>query len=213
MCVIIASPAGVEQPDMEILQLCWEANPHGAGYCKITPSGVKICKGFMGWPQFRAALALEDFRAENPVIYHFRISTQAGVTPAMCHPFPLTEDRDELKSTRIGCEIAVAHNGVIPGFSNGDRKFSDTALYIAGKLSRIIRDRSDVFAQDVQAEIRNDAPGSRFAFLSADGEIATVGRFTEIDGNLYSNTHWLPDERPGFYGRQCSFTEIKRWPF
>lgn len=90
MCVICASPKGTRQPSISEIKRMFCRNPHGAGYMVAREGRVEIHKGFMNLGDFLAALKSEHFTAADSVVYHFRISTQAGVNPEMTHPFPLS---------------------------------------------------------------------------------------------------------------------------
>jgi glutamate synthase domain-containing protein 1 len=141
MCIIAASPAGAPQPNMDTLRRMFINNPHGAGYMTARNGRVEISKGFMTWADFARAVRQEAFTAADPVVYHFRISTQAGVNPEMTHPFPLTSHIEQCKLWDVACPIGVAHNGIIRLTSNSrDKEYSDTAHYRNGstlQLSKI----------------------------------------------------------------------------
>ena len=74
---------------------------------------VTIHKGFMSFDDFRKAVESEHFTKNDPVVYHFRISTQAGVNPSMTHPFPLTSDLVNCEALDLTCAVGIAHNGII----------------------------------------------------------------------------------------------------
>lgn len=196
MCIICASAAGVTQPNVETLRRMFASNPHGAGYMVARNNRVEISKGYMTWREFYRAVKYEHFTAEDSVVYHFRISTQAGVTPEMCHPFPLTSDIVKTKLIECCAPIGVAHNGVIRLTSDpADREYSDTAHFIAEYMADIIRSPEDLRDHDALAEIYMLAR-SKFAIMDGSGYIATVGDFIEEDdGLLYSNMTYQPAER------------------
>ena len=89
MCIICVSKSGVRQPSDITLRAMFRRNPHGAGYMYARDGKVTIHKGFMNIEDFLAAVHTERFTPQDSVVYHFRISTQAGVNAAMTHPFPL----------------------------------------------------------------------------------------------------------------------------
>ncbi len=187
MCIICCSAAGVRQPKEETLRRMFLANPDGAGYMTARNGRVEISKGFMTWEEFARAIRSEAFTAADPVVYHFRIATQAGVTPAMTHPFPLTNSIANCKLLDVGCPIGVAHNGVIPLTSDPtDKEYSDTAHFIAEYLAYIVTAPEDLRDPDALAEIAA-LSRSKWALLGGDGHIATVGDFIEEDGILFSN--------------------------
>lgn len=68
-------------------------NPHGAGYMFARHAIVTISRGYMDLDEFLNVLRKEHFTKWDSVVYHFRISTQAGVSLAMTHPFLLSNCR------------------------------------------------------------------------------------------------------------------------
>lgn len=217
MCIICSSAAGVRQPSESQLERCFRSNPHGAGYMVARNGAVEISKGFMTWPEFLRAIRYEKFTAADPVVYHFRISTQAGVTPEMCHPFPLTAHIEDCKLLDVGCPVGVAHNGVIRLTSDPtDREYSDTAHYIAEFLRFFVREPSDLEDPDVLDAISRTT-GSKWAIMDGSGLIATVGDFVSDRGLLFSNSSYLapprtdPAPRKNYKIHRGSFEDLP-WP-
>lgn len=195
MCIICSSAAGVRQPSEAQLRRMFESNPHGAGYMVARNGRVEITKGFKSWDPFIKAVRYEKFTAEDPVVYHFRISTQAGTGPEMTHPFPLTSHIEYCKMLDVSCPVGVAHNGVIRLTSDPtDREYSDTAHYIAEFLHLLVRDPDDLKDPAVLEAIRRTT-GSKWAIMDGSGYIATVGDFIEERGLLFSNSSYKPAPR------------------
>jgi len=187
MCIICVSPAGVRQPNKTLLKTMFFRNPHGAGYMFSRNGKVTIHKGFMDIDSFLEAVASEHFTAKDSVVYHFRISTQAGVNPPMTHPFPLTNQRRLTKELDLECQCGIAHNGIIRLTSDPtNHEYSDTAIFITDYLADIIRRPEDLRNQRVLDLIYRLAR-SKFAIMDGSGEVATVGDFINFKGNLYSN--------------------------
>ena len=187
MCIICASPKGSRQPSIPIIRTMFTNNPHGAGYMYARNGKVHIHKGFMDVESFIEAIKAEHFKARDAVVYHFRISTQAGVTPSMTHPFPLSDNIEHMNALDVECGCGVAHNGVIRLTSDfRNQNYSDTALFIAEYLSDIIRDPRDLKDERTLRLIRKLA-GSKLAIMDNKGYIATVGDFVEDGGLLFSN--------------------------
>lgn len=187
MCIIAVSKAGVKQPTLDQLRTMFRNNPHGAGYMFARDNQVYIHKGFMTWEDFARNVKAENFTADDPVVYHFRISTQAGICPTMTHPFPLTEDLDLCEELDLTCPIGLAHNGIIRMTSTNDRRYSDTALFITNYMTRLIRspeEITDPFVIDMIENLTN----SKWAMLDFTGEIVTVGKFINSGGILFSNS-------------------------
>ena len=191
MCVIAASPIGIRQPNQTELRAMWDANPHGAGYMYARDGKVTIHKGFMNFSEFSRAVSMENFSAADPVVYHFRISTQAGINPEMTHPFPLTANKKLHMALDLTCSIGIAHNGIIALTSDRtEQTYSDTSLFIARFMTKLIRNRRDVDNPDVLQMIYRLAC-SKFCILTGDGAIKTIGNFTEHNGILLSNENHM----------------------
>lgn len=194
MCVIAVSPAGCRQPEEKDFRMMWDHNPHGAGFMWVEHGRVEIQKGLMLFDDFMDWIKYQRFTADDPVVYHFRISTQAGTGPEMTHPFPLTADPYELcKTSPRDCDIGVAHNGIIRLTSDpAELQFSDTALFVQKYLTKIIHSPADLESEEITNMIYTLAQ-SKFAFLRNDGKIFTVGKFYSQPGNfLVSNEFYKP---------------------
>ena len=145
MCIICVSPENVRQPDTQTVRTMFLRNPHGAGYMYARNGRVHIRKGFMNSKAFLNALREEHFTEADPVVYHFRISTQAGINPQMTHPFPLSNRAEHMKALDVDCRCGVAHNGIIRLTSDPrNHEYSDTAIFITDYLTKIIQRPSDL---------------------------------------------------------------------
>lgn len=195
MCVICVSNAGVDQPTEGAMARMFQTNPHGAGYMTARNGRVEISKGFLTWDDFIHAVRYEHFTAADPVVYHFRISTQAGTGAAMTHPFPLTNHIEQCKMLDAACPIGVAHNGVIRLTSDPrEKEYSDTAHYIAEFLCHLVRTPEDLREPSILSAIERTTQ-SKWAIMDGGGYIATVGDFLEDGGLLYSNATYRPASR------------------
>ena len=194
MCIIAVSMKGAKQPTLEQLKNMFTNNPDGAGYMYARKGVVHIHKGFMLWEDFIRAVKAENFGPEDPVVYHFRISTQAGVNPRMTHPFPLTPNLLQCEALDVDCKIGLAHNGIIRMTSSvKETRYSDTALFISSYMTKLIRHRSDVNSLEVLNMI-DHLTNSKWAILTADGDIRIVGHFVGKDGLLFSNSTYEPSK-------------------
>lgn len=193
MCVIAVSRSGDRQPTTKELLAMWKKNPDGAGYMIARSGMVKIHKGFMTFRDLMTALRNEHITKWDSVVYHFRISTQAGRTPEMTHPFPLTDNLSYCEALDLSCPVGIAHNGIIPVTSDrSEHRYSDTALFITKYLSNLIRKRSDLDDPEVLKTIEYYGGWSKFAIMDGSGDVFTIGHFERIDGILLSNTYHLP---------------------
>ena len=162
-------------------------NPHGAGYMVARNGKVIISKGYMNVDDYLYAVGQEHFTAKDSVVYHFRISTQAGVQPAMTQPFPLSNRLQHMKALDVTCDCGIAHNGIIRLTTDiTNREYSDTALFIANYLSKILRRSADLTDPEKLAFIHRLAQ-SKLAIMDRSGYIATVGDFVNEHGLLFSN--------------------------
>lgn len=187
MCIICVSKSGVRQPSDITLRAMFRRNPHGAGYMYARDGKVAIHKGFMNIEDFLAAVHAEQFTPQDSVVYHFRISTQAGVNAPMTHPFPLSNQPRLMCSLDLTCRCGVAHNGIIRLTSDPDNKrYSDTVIFITDYLSKIIRKKADL-RDPVTLELIWQLAKSKFAIMDNSGYVATVGHFIDDHGLLFSN--------------------------
>jgi predicted glutamine amidotransferase len=195
MCIICVSPSGVKQPSVNTLRTMFYRNPHGAGYMFARGGKVTIHKGFMDVGDFLCAVRGERFTAADSVVYHFRISTQAGINPEMTHPFPLSNQPRRMRALDLICRYGIAHNGIIHLTSDPDNhRYSDTAIFITDYLSTLIRKPADLRNQALLETIYTLAR-SKFAIMDGGGYVATVGEFIDDHGLLYSNDSYQMDRR------------------
>jgi len=192
MCVICVSHKGIRQPNEDEIRNMWTSNPHGAGYMFVKDGRVELHKGFMELKDFMRSVQSEKFTDDDVVIYHFRISTQAGVCPEMTHPFPLSEDLKDMKLLDCTCSVGIAHNGVIKLTSCKNDEYSDTALFITEYLPMLIRDTADITDKRVKKTIKALAD-SKLVLLNGSGDVTIIGDFwANNDGLLFSNKSFLP---------------------
>lgn len=195
MCIICVSPARTRQPSISQIKTMFMNNPHGAGYMFAREGRVHIHKGFMDIDSFLSAIKAEHFTAKDCVVYHFRISTQAGVKPEMTHPFPLSNRLPHMKVLDVECPCGVAHNGIIRLTSDpSQHEFSDTALFITRYMARMVHGLDDLKDAQLLNRIERLA-GSKLAIMDGSGYIATIGHFINERGLLFSNDSYLDKYR------------------
>lgn len=209
MCIIAVSKRGIKQPTLEQLKNMFTNNPDGAGYMYARNGEVHIHKGFMTWEDFERQIKRERFTEDDPVVYHFRISTQAGVNPQMTHPFPLTSNIEQCEALDLTCPIGVAHNGIIHMTSfKKEVRFSDTAYFIAWYMNRLVRNRADL-ADPFVNEMIESLTNSKWAMMDGkSGEIETVGKFTKVKGLLFSNDSYL---KRSYVPVKYKYSDPKYW--
>lgn len=189
MCIIVYKPAGVNFPNNEIIETCFNRNSHGAGFMYPASDGVHIHKGFMSLKEFTDGIKPYKYLKDTPIVMHFRISTHAGVVPEMTQPFPITQKTKKLKRLDTISQIGVAHNGIISMTSDA-KEISDTALFVKRYMSFLIKD-ADYYKNPRIPEMIEAMIGSRMAILSADGHCELLGSgWTESEGVWYSNSSY-----------------------
>ena len=198
MCVICVSRKGVQQPDIDTLQTMFRNNPHGAGYMFARDGKVQIRKGFMKETDFLKAVKSEKFTEDDVVVYHCRISTGAGVKPAMCHPYPLTDKQADMLKLEDVCDIGVAHNGIICQPGCDPDKYTDTQNFIAGYLSWIFDDEDAINDRGNRQLISELTIGSRVAILDGNENLMLTGKWIDFEDLIYSNASFLPRKLHGW---------------
>ncbi len=193
MCVICVKNKGVEMPTEDEIRAMWARNPDGAGFAYARDGVLHIEKGFMTLRSFLLALDVCGISKDESAILHFRISTQAGVNPEMCHPFPVSSEEQDMERLEVigDTDVAIAHNGIIRLTTNRKAKQSDTAIFTTRFVSALVQKPSDLEKAEIRKAIEVLAPGNRFAFLDKYGAITLIGDFSEIDGLYYSNLYHI----------------------
>jgi len=194
MCIIVAKPMGAAMPDEETRARCFQSNPDGAGFMLADGKTVRIRKGYMRLEDFETALE-KEMRGFDPiettVVLHFRIATSGKVKPSTCHPFPISDEPEELRKTRMESRFGIAHNGVISGRYTADG-WSDTMDFVADVVTPLMRMNPSFMHSSDAIELLEGACGSKLAIIDNAGDLALVGSFVEDGGVFYSNTTYLP---------------------
>lgn len=205
MCIICVSGKGVRQPSETEIRTMFSRNPHGAGYMVAEPYGVRIEKGFMTVTDLLRELRREKFTEDDVVVYHFRISTQAGVNPEMTQPFPLCEKLESMKYLSLVSDCGVAHNGIIKMTSDPtETEYSDTALFTTFYLTELVHGSKDLKDKKVLDKIKQMIQ-SKMVILDKFGNYAVIGEFIEKDGLLFSNHSFE------YVYKTFTFDDVKRW--
>ena len=218
MCIIVSKELGVEFPSKKVLKRCFNNNPDGAGYMFENGGKVHIRKGFMNWKAFWEDLSeiRKTVGDEAPYVMHFRISTQAGVNAQCTHPYPLSDNMNELKKLNTVADIGIAHNGIISLTSSYTAKdYNDTMKFVTDFASLIITD-DKYYKDDNKIKLIERLIGaSRLAIMDNSGHIEYIGYGWNTDekGVQYSNDTWKKES--GFFGSSWHYSEkgsaTKKW--
>ena len=220
MCVIVYKPKGIEMPSQKDLIKCFNCNPDGAGYMLPINDKVVIRKGFMTFKEFKKDInkVVKDNHidpTETPIVLHFRISTQGGVQKALCHPYPICDNYEQMRELASECDMGLAHNGIISltsesnyygGYYDKSKKtwvqgkkrelnYNDTMTFIKDYASLII-DNDMYFARNKnKCKLLEKLIGfSKLAIMNKKGFVKLIGEFYQRNGVYYSNLHAFPSD-------------------
>lgn len=190
MCIIVAKKAGTALPKKATLQNCFDNNPDGAGYMFNLHDKIVIKKGYTQFESFYNDI-LTDYKKYNlfykNVVMHFRIATSGGITPAKTHPYPITDDEQQLNQLDIITQYGVAHNGVLSNFTY-NKKLNDSQTFIKDFLYNILKiDKNFLNNKYIEKIILHEIGSSKLAILHGK-QMHLYGEFTEEAGVYYSNT-------------------------
>ena len=200
MCIIVYKKPDVAPPSREVLERQYNNNHDGCGYMWVKDNAVMVRKGFMNFEDFYKDYqkTLKDIGEKEPMIFHFRISTQAGVCPEFTHPFPLTTRQDAMTWTNYKCPIGIVHNGIISLTSNSYAKnYSDTSKFINDYLTLIIKSGNlNDLKENQKLLIQRLINGSRMAFLDKYKNVCLIGNFItdKKTGLIFSNSTYDTDK-------------------
>ena len=180
MCVILICPAKV-RPDDSTIDACHRANPHGAGVAWRENNAVRWLKGLD--PDDLADLVPS---LPGEIVIHFRWASVGEVTPALCHPFPVTR----AATTRLSghARAVLFHNGT---WCDWERTHAMMPRRLDGPLSdtRVAAALVDCCG----VETLNRMPG-RYVFFERDFTLRFGGWFRHR-GMLASNLNFLSSTR------------------
>jgi hypothetical protein len=184
MCIIVYKPKGQKLPDRDILRECWDCNSQGAGFASSDGVVVTAHKGYMKFKKFYRALKMVD-SVERDVVMHFRIGTSGLRDETATHPFPISNNEENMQMKHYTTEGWVAfHNGIISGYGNA--LWSDTQRFVMDELSELV----NVIGEPVIQRLILKATGSKWALMSPT-KVILLGAFNEKDGIHYSNYSYI----------------------
>lgn len=189
MCIVAIKPIGIKLPKKNILENCFINNPDGCGYMFVRNGKVKIRKGFLKFDEFFSDYKKQNLSRNDVVVFHFRIATSGDTNKNNTHPFPISNDVNELIKTENECEIGIAHNGILSnhGLTIGQYKISDTMEFILNTLSAsIVIDNLE--SPSILSLIENRIMGSRIVILKKDSSFSLLGNgWKEEKKIIFSN--------------------------
>ena len=190
MCIAILSENGVELPNKETLKLCFTNNPDGAGYAVLLSTKEWECKkGFMSWKSFWKSFRKENYTKEDTVVIHFRIGTSGKQKHPDCtHPFPITDNEEDLILHNFKCNNITMHNGTC---GRGEGTLSDTMVAIINYIEPLM----PYIENDKIINIIQKCIGSTSRwFIAKQDSYWMIGDWEEEKetGIWYSNKGYIP---------------------
>jgi len=207
MCIVIIKKSGVNAPNQNILNNCFDNNSDGAGVMYLNNGQVQIDKGYMTKKAFTKRLKKLAFNKDDTVIYHFRLATHGATKAGQTHPFPVSEIDKDLLNTRIETGIAMAHNGILSAMQS-DKILSDTMMYIKHIVSPI---KDMIFDKSMSKLLSKSSVGSRLVFLNGKGNILTTGEWITDNGLFYSNNGYKELKYLGYSDSTVSINDDFNW--
>lgn len=199
MCIIVAKNKGVALPTKKTLEQCFERNKDGAGIMYVKNNKVIIEKGLMTFQDFYKKLKSikKEFGGDltnKALVMHFRIGTHGKNDKATTHPFPISNNFDDLRATYFETDLGMVHNGIM-SFYNYDRTLSDTQSFIKDYVS-VFKELNKKFYLNnkVMEIISNEAniSSNKLCFLDNKENIYWYGDKVIDNGVIYSNTTYKP---------------------
>lgn len=171
MCIIVIVPEGEQIPEKRVLENCFSNNSDGIGYMYQKGKNVIIRKGFLDFSDFYRSITAQKITGD--LVIHFRYATHGTISPANCHPFPISGNLGAKKSiTHIG----IAHNGIIQSIPTSPKR-SDTKTLIESLPL-------DVTIDSIEQHIGID--DGKFAIMTSE-KTYMIGDFIFEKGVYYSN--------------------------
>ena len=183
MCIAIVKPKGIEFPNLKTLQCCFKNNPDGAGFAYNRNGYNYIYKGFFTFDDFWNKILECKLTKDDIVFIHFRL-TSNGVTKAeTCHPFPITDKINHLRSLYIKTkDNIVIHNGTFKNLVGYNKNITDTMNFCIEMANLKNIKNINLFNLNIEE--------NRLAILNNDGEFHLIGNWFNVLGVYYSNKRY-----------------------
>ncbi len=210
MCLIIVKPVNVKLPKDQYLYNAETNNKDGIGiaYWKHGTREVKIKKDFIGTKEF-IEWERENLSPLDSFVLHFRLATSGVVDMGNRHPFAITRDIDKVRAISTACDMAVAHNGILTGYS-GHKVLSDTIKFVIDILAEPVIKDSIFQSQAVQKLVNEYIDGDKLAIINDKGKIILLGEFEKAKHLFFSNTGYKYTYYPSSFPSDWTTKDIDR---
>ena len=203
MCIAIYVPTGKNIKDEQIRN-AFANNGDGAGVMHYDKYGrVQYSKGFMTVESLLAYWH-NNTTDKFPRAIHCRIATSGKVSKGCCHPFPITDNIEDMMKphgkSKTGC---IMHNGVFTKYTPKEgmlSPYSDTMVF----TKKVIYPLREILNNTGVDELMSDITSRVLVFLP-NYEVHKYGtwKYNEEDGFYASNDTYEYDD--GWK------TEWKKW--
>ena len=195
MCIIVAKEKGIDIPSKTTLQTCFENNKDGAGFMYVKNGKVVIDKGYMDFNSFYKRLQKLDRKLhlkDKALVMHFRIGTHGANNKETTHPFPISNDTNDLKKTYFTTDLGMAHNGIIPNYDY-EKDLSDTQLFVRDVVAITKHLNKNFYKDKATLDMFKRVTNSKLCFLDTKDNIIYVGDFVKDENGVrYSNNTYKP---------------------
>jgi len=194
MCIIVAKEKGVKLPSKSVLQECFKNNNDGAGLMYVQDNKVVIDKGYMNFKDFYKRIKKLQKRfnsnlTDKAIVMHFRIGTSGENDKKTTHPFPISNNAEDLRKTYIKTDLGMAHNGIISNYVYGE-DLSDTQNFVKDFVSVFKSLNKKFFLNESVMKLIEKEANSKLCFLDSNENIYYLGDFKEENGVKYSNNSY-----------------------
>lgn len=174
MCVIIAKPAGVNVPSVDIIKAAMVANPDGFALAVAEDGKIKRFRTMDAEQMIKIYKAVAS--KNSPFVFHARIATAGSVSEKNCHGWHV--------NGALSDSAVFFHNGCLSIKAREDMTDSETFL-------RDIYEPAAAIGEEYGERAINAVIGtSKFAFLHASGRVRLYGHYIDVKGVKYSNLYF-----------------------
>lgn len=182
--------------EREVLERCYQRNPHGAGFAFSKEGKLFLQKGYFDFDHFWHDF--NNIQKEVPALVHFRFASAGEINKQNCHPF------------FIDSSHAMIHNGTLWDFVNPKSALSDTMIYNKFILKPLFKSDKDFWQKKHGEYLLASTMGySKMAILSKTGDFTILNESAgEWDGDIwYSNDGYKEESKycGTCYPRQLGF--------
>lgn len=176
MCILITKEKGIRFPSERSIINSIANNPDGFAMAYNDCGEIityKTLNSNKFIKEYRRVVKEHDYR-DTAMVIHARIATHGTINEDNCHCWI---------ADVLGCEMAFAHNGILPISPVGNMTDSETFLRYHIEPC----DTMQSFLDEINFHIGN----SKFAFLDESGNILRFGSFITEYGIQYSNRSYM----------------------